>query len=329
MDTAIKTNTRNLTLECCKLMAACFVVFLHIPFPGDFGALVVCLSRFAVPLFFAVSGWYSYEAAPKKLARRLANILLLELMGDVLYIGWRCIREVLSGEVLLGSLVNQVPDGQAMKLWLLWNVDPFAGHLWYLSATALCYCLLLLYHPLRNKSRGYQPLYFLGGILLAGCFCMGEFSGFTGISVDFRVCRSGIFTGFPLFLMGMFLRQHRASLRGLPMLAAGIPLSILEWQCFGGSDLYIGSVLTAAGILLLADRHPQLPGRWNKTAASFGRLSTVIYLVHLLVQEAYIFFLYQKMALPESAESWLRPVLILVLSALAGLIWEAVRKRGK
>ena len=205
MDTAIKTNTRNLTLECCKLMAACFVVFLHIPFPGDFGALVVCLSRFAVPLFFAVSGWYSYEAAPKKLARRLANILLLELMGDVLYIGWRCIREVLSGEVLLGSLVNQVPDGQAMKLWLLWNVDPFAGHLWYLSATALCYILLLLYHPLRNKSRGYQPLYFLGGILLAGCFCMGEFSGFTGISVDVSInvhVDDLIMLGYSLLQMG-------------------------------------------------------------------------------------------------------------------------------
>ena len=54
MGTTLK-NTRNLSLECFKLLAACFVVFLHIPFPGTFGQLTVCLSRFAVPLFFAVS----------------------------------------------------------------------------------------------------------------------------------------------------------------------------------------------------------------------------------------------------------------------------------
>lgn len=53
---------RNQTLECCRILAAVFVVFLHVPFPGTVGKTVNCLARFAVPLFFAISGWFSYGA---------------------------------------------------------------------------------------------------------------------------------------------------------------------------------------------------------------------------------------------------------------------------
>lgn len=329
MDTAIKTNTRNLTLEYCKLTAACFVVFLHIPFPGSFGALVKCLSRFAVPLFFAVSGWFSHGAAPKKLLRRLKHILLLELTGDGLYIAWRCIREILSGEVLLWSLLNQIPDLQDLKLWLLFNVDPFGGHLWYLSATALCYILLWLYLSLGNEKKTCLPLYVLGGVLLGVCLAMGEFSPVTGLHVDYRVYRSGIFLGVPMFLMGMFLREHRLSLRGWPMVAAGIPLCILEWQCFGGSDLYIGSVLTAAGILLLADRYPALPCCRYSLSASFGPVSTTVYLIHLLLQELYDFFLLENMTSLGAAEPWLRPLLILSASMVPGFLWLRIKRIKK
>lgn len=326
MDHALKPNTRNLSLECCKLLAACFVVFLHIPFPGTFGALVVCLSRFAVPLFFAVSGWFSYGAPAKKLLLRLRHILLLELAGDILYIAWRCIRECLSGEALLWSLMGQLPDPAQLKLWLLWNVDPFGGHLWYLSATALCYGILWIYTLLR-KEKKYGLLYGAGLLLLAGFFAMSEFSRFTGIRVDYRVYRSGIFMGFPLFSLGMCLRQHRGRFPGLPLLAAGILLSILEWQYFGGYDLYIGSVLTAAGILLLTDRHPGLPGRAAKAAASFGSVSTVVYLVHLLLQEVYSHFLQYSLELGlGSREPWLRPLLILAASLATGFLWNILKK---
>lgn len=326
MDTAIRTNTRNLTLECCKLIAACFVVFLHIPFPGNFGILVVCLSRFAVPLFFAVSGWFSYGSEPQKLLRRLKHILLLELTGDCIYIGWRCIREVLSGEILLDCLLRQLPDGQTLKLWLLWNVDPFGGHLWYLSATALCYILLWAYTRLQKGKKRYHGLYAASIPLLAVCFAMSEFSGFTGIHVDYRIYRSGIFLGVPMFCLGMFLRQYGRILRGLPMLASGILLSILERQFFGSNDVYIGSVLMAAGVLLLAERYPAVPGWLKKAAASFGGVSTTVYLIHLLLQEIYGLFFREKLDfLAGDLEPWLRPLLILASSLLIGFLWEGLR----
>ena len=74
-----RTARRNLTLELCKLIAACFVVFIHVPFPAPAGEWVLCLARFAVPMFFAISGWYSYGAAPNKLLHRMVRVLALEL----------------------------------------------------------------------------------------------------------------------------------------------------------------------------------------------------------------------------------------------------------
>ena len=268
-------STRNLSLECFKLLAACFVVFLHIPFPGAFGQWIICLSRFAVPLFFAVSGWFSFGASPEKLKKRFVHILLLEIFGDMLYISWRCLRDYLAGESLYWCLRYQIPDVQALKMWLFWNVDPFAGHLWYLSATCLCYLILWAFTRLGRKD--YRPLYVTGFILLLWGFLMGEFSRFTGFRADYRICRSGLFTGLPVFFLGLFLRENREKLKtwGIPLLLSGIGLSILEWKTLGSYDLYIGAVMTAAGILLATSRRPGVPGWLTKAAAGFGSVSVV------------------------------------------------------
>ena len=328
MEATLKTNTRNLSLECFKLLAACFVVFLHIPFPGAFGQWVVCLSRFAVPLFFAVSGWFSYGASPEKLGKRFVHILLLEIFGDVLYISWRCVRDYLAGESLYWCLRYQIPDVQALKMWLFWNVDPFAGHLWYLSATCLCYLVLWVCTRLGRKD--YRPLSITGFVLLLCGFLMGEFSRFTGFRADYRICRSGLFTGLPVFFLGLFLRENREKLKtwGIPLALSGVAFSLLERRFLGIHDLYIGAVMTAAGILLATSRRPSVPGWLTKAAAGFGSVSTTVYLIHLLLQEIYgHYFQYALEMKLGSLENSLRPLLILGVSLLIGFGWNALQMR--
>lgn len=323
----LKTGSRNLSLECCKLVAACFVVFLHVPFPGLAGKIVNCLARFAVPLFFAVSGWYSFGASSRKLAERLKHILLLALAGDALYIGSRCLVELYYGETLVQSLLRRIPDLQAVKLWMLWNVDPFAGHLWYLWATVLCYLVLWIRQRVTGEGKRYGVLYLTGAGLLTACFAMSEFSRFTGITVDYRVYRSGLFLGMPVFFLGMFLRQHRRwlSRRAGFLLAGGIVLSFLEREVFGSWDVYLGSVLTAASLLLLTDTHPRVPRWLEKPAARFGRVSTGVYLTHLLWNDLYQTFFSQTGA--GSLMPWLYPPVILLVSVAAALLWDRVRTR--
>ena len=69
------SNQKNYTLELLKLFASYMVVFIHVPFNGKIGDVAVALARFAVPLFFFISGYYSFQIKPAKIIKRMKNIL--------------------------------------------------------------------------------------------------------------------------------------------------------------------------------------------------------------------------------------------------------------
>lgn len=320
---------RNLTLECCKLIAACFVVFIHVPFPQIAGEFALCLARFAVPMFFAISGWYSFRTAPEKLLRRMGHVLLLELAGIAVMELWRCAAAAYTGQNILHTLLGTLPNGAAVRMWLLFSDDPFSGHLWYLSASAFCYGVLWLYMKLCFPRRGYRPLYLLGPALLCAHLSMAELSRYTHLTVFFKIPRSGLFYGLPMFLLGLFLREHRDTLLGrlktsrlVLLILLGTGLSLAEWKFFGVYDLYIGLVLTVSGILLLTARHSSVP-RWMEQAAALcGPVSTGIYLIHLAVHELYLsFFQWRGEVYFGAAEPWLRPLTVLAMSLAISLCW--------
>lgn len=323
---------RNLTLEICKLIGACFVVFIHVPFPWPAGELVLCLARFAVPLFFAVSGWYSYRATPEKLLRRMGHVLLLELAGIVIVQLWGCFAAVYTGRSLLEQLKSIVPGREALARWLLFQDDPYGGQLWYLSASAFVYGVLWLYSRFGRERWGYRPLYVLGAFLLAAHFCMGELSRFTGLEVYFRNYRTGALMGLPLCLMGLFLREHRQTLldrlntpRLLMILLLGTGLSVAEWRCFGVQELYGGLLLSVPALMLLTSLHPGVPRWLEKAAAACGPVSTGIYLMHLVVYDIYLaFFQWRVEVYFGAAEPWLQPFGVLGLSMAAALAWMLV-----
>lgn len=318
-----------MTLECCRIVAAVFVVFLHVPFPEDFGGLVACLSRFAVPMFFAISGWYSYRAAPKKLLKRAVRIWMLELTGIVIQLVWKCVQGHCEGIRISDTLMWRIPDGGALVKWLVFQVDPFSGPLWYLSAAAVCYLVLAGYSCLRKKT-DYRPLYLVSGLLLLCHFAMAEFSGITGIRVDFTTYRNAWFFGIPMFTMGLGLRQLREGFSEEGKNAAAIPamlvvfgtvLSVTEWRRFGGLDLYVGTVITDAGLMLLTAARPRVPSWLERAAGSFGFLSTAVYLLHLIVYDVYSYFYSWKLeaALGETTQ-YVVPLLVAAVSLCAAVI---------
>lgn len=330
---------RNQSLEVFKLMASFFVVFSHVPFPGTFGGILSCVGRFAVPLFFAVSGWFSYQADCGKLAKRFVHILKLEGIGILIMTGWSLLVHTYLGSDIRQWLLAQIPDGEQLRRWLLWNVEPFGGHLWYLSASALCYALLWGYTRLQQgKALRYGLFYGISVCLLAAHFAMDEFYTLTGILADFTVYRSGIFMGLPLFAMGMFLRQHRqrftATLtagKSTLVLLFGMAVSLLEWQIFGGRELYLGTVLTVSGMLLLASQIPDITVRFPKAGKGISKcaaVSTAVYLLHLPVYDFYQTFLSWRFTggLGEIIQ-WILPLGVLLVSLMAAVLWTMITDR--
>ena len=60
---------KNYTLELLKLFASYMVVFIHVLFYGQTGVIMDTLARFAVPLFFLVSGYYSFQIRDEKIKK--------------------------------------------------------------------------------------------------------------------------------------------------------------------------------------------------------------------------------------------------------------------
>lgn len=336
MTSSTLPRRRNLSLECCKLIAACFVVFIHVPFPWPAGEFVLCLARTAVPMFFAISGWYSYQTAPGKLLRRMGHMLLLELAGIGIMLLWNVTAAVYTGRNVGQMLLEFLPDRNMLLRWLVYQDDPFGGQLWYLSASAFAYGALWIHSCLVRRRWGYRPLYVLGLGLLLTHLAMGELSRYTGLTVFFRNYRTGLLYGLPMFILGLFLREHREGLqrwwttaRLWLLLACGVGISLAEWKYFGVHDFYMGLLLTVSALLLLTDRHPSVP-RWLEWAASLcGSVSTGIYLVHMAVYDIYLgFFQWRVEGYIGAWEPWLQPLGVLGLSGAAALVWTLLCRKG-
>lgn len=67
--TVFEIEQHNFCLDFIKGIACICVIFMHCEFPGTLGVVVQCMSRFCVPFFFMVSGYYSFyggKASKKK-----------------------------------------------------------------------------------------------------------------------------------------------------------------------------------------------------------------------------------------------------------------------
>ena len=57
----MEVKKRNRCLDFMKGLACIGVVFMHCSFPYPYGQVISFVFKFAVPIFFMVSGYYTYN----------------------------------------------------------------------------------------------------------------------------------------------------------------------------------------------------------------------------------------------------------------------------
>lgn len=335
---AAQPGQRNLSMECAKLIAAFLVVFAHAPFPGNIGQAISCLARCPVPLFFAISGYFSYQTSSEKLAKRLGHILLLFCAGAAVDLLWDCAVIEYGGGSSIGYLRAVIPDGKELIRWLYLTLNPYSDHLWYLGAAATCYAVLWLYvRFFDGREADYRPLYILGAVLLVINLLTGSFANAAQAPSSIFLYRNGLVFGLPVFCMGLFLRQYGQQVRRsyrltdgklLLIMAAGILWSLVEWFSIGLCDSMPGNILAVMALMMLLAEHPRLSraGEGLKRLVSrFGFWSTVIYILHPVVIEVYETCLKDAVAAKlGDQEAWAAPAIIALISLTAAVLWELV-----
>lgn len=280
-------KTKNDCLNVWKGIAAFAVVLIHCTLPGVPGEIIKGIARFAVPLFFLISGYFAYGREDAVLRRREIHILRLYVGAVAVYYLWAAIRYFLSQRTFAQMGAELFPDGgRTVSDLLFFNRTAMAPHLWFMGTLVYCY---LFYRLLARKCLE-ERAYLLIPVLLAANLLLGEGRGLTGIAVPVRWIRSFWLTGFPFFLWGSWfacrekqgrLQLHRGA--GMALVAGGMLLSSVECLWSGYDELYVGSILTAGGLFSLALAFADL-GKGSLLARIGERDSANIYLWHMLLR---------------------------------------------
>lgn len=342
IEVMIQTKTiRNQAIELARLVAAVFVVFIHCPFPGIVGGVVDRLARFAVPLFFALSGYFCYRANSKVVLKRLKRAVRLDLSATALYALWGCCQAVNEGETASGYLRWSIGLFRSFWQWMNSNESPYAIHLWYLNALVICYTIFWAYLKLfRNKPVDYGPLYMAGGLLLAVHlilqFTNGKMSVWPYLSGE--KTRNALFTGLPMLAMGVFLRERGDAIRVrlrlenwklLLLIAAGAVLSVWQGLLGGEPELPYGAVIQVFALLLLLPGCPQIATEGTlaeKCISRFGAISTAVYVLHIIVMDLYNRDFYYGLILKLGNQAeMIRPLIVASCALAAAVAWECLR----
>ena len=153
---------RNRTLDMVKAICAYAVVLLHVHFPGNAGITANVLARFAVPVFFMVSGYFCFRGDDTEFIRtgkKIRHVLKLILVAFPVCCLWELIQNHIDGasqKEWLEALVS----GEHIRQFLLYNnSSQVKWHLWFLPALLYCYLLFVLAARFRicKQSQEHRP----------------------------------------------------------------------------------------------------------------------------------------------------------------------------
>lgn len=333
-------SARNQSIECARLLASFLVVLVHCPFPGVLGEYLDCLGRYAVPLFFVISGYFCFRASDEKILSRMKHVLKLYLWAVLLYLLWNIFKTEYNGESTVAYLLSAVPEIDEVARLIFLNVPPYVGHLWYLLAMVTCYLAMWAYvRFFGQETVNYRPLYIVGVCLMVNQITTGAIMENVQTEIPFYWCRTAFLFGLPMFALGIFLREYRERIvanfhlttRNLLLLIAGcVVLSLIQARGnVSGGSMEFGTILGIVVLMLFLTAHPAVaaPGSAaEKYIGHFGSMSMVIYILHLMVISAYKLLLLPQMELLlDSKEPWVRPLAVLGITLAAAVVWECLR----
>lgn len=307
-------------MDILKGISCVIVVLLHCPLPGLLGDGIIYGLRFSVPVFFMISGYFSYGREDSWVWSKALYILKVIILAELVYGVWSCIQHIFIEGDGLSTALQPLAD----KSWLVTVLcgTVFNGTLWYLYAIFWTWVILYLL----RKCKWVEKSYILIPILLA-VQIFGRFYVQNAMDIDKYILwfRNALTFGLPFVLLGSLMRQGEEQLlekistrANLGIVAAGFVLIVIEFVVSGQyMDLHVSTVVIAFGLFLLAmrwkEQEPQVKG---VLSAIGGKWYLWIYLSHLFFSQL-CYRLYQLLGIEKQpAVQWLRPIMVLVLSCV-------------
>ena len=332
---------RNEALNVLEGVACICVVMLHCSFPGDVGRILYGVSRFAVPLFFAVSGYFVYSEEWAKVRRTLPDkgkhIAVLFLGTEILYFIWHILRPFLIHGNFMGAAEWLAAEFTTKNIldFIIFQKTLIGDVSWFLVALLMCY---LVTFPIA-KYNIWNTCTLLIIHLLCINILLGEFGTFAGIKIQWYWSSTFWLLGFPCYALGFWMRIREEKIRKLLtpgrtlaiILATGA-LSVIERAVTGENQLYFSNIpfMTAGFIFCL--NYPELPAK-SYILRSFGRMgekySFGIYILHPIVRDVLKIIADKTGFSDQSVWGWCLPIMVVMFSLMLWWAWRTALTWGK
>lgn len=328
------TKKQNQSLDLIKLIASYMVVFIHVPFHEAIDPFVDSVARFAVPLFFFVSGFFSYGITIERIKKRIIHVLKLFFVATVIYtirnLAVLLIQNNTQG--IVEYFLNYANIKTLVKLFVFnWAV---ASGLWHFLA--LLYVYIIFYFitkfAVRDKSVFGFTFFLLGMHLF-----LGEVCTVIGITVPPVLIRNFLLFGVPFFGIGLLIKKYEQKVQSLTNTHANwlIPVAILigtaesvvSCLLFGLNELYIGSLFILVALLMLSFKYSEKT--YPKGVIMLTKCSTNMYIFHPLMDEM-LKTLYSALGMElecSVAAQMVHPLVVCLLTTLLALAINEIQNK--
>lgn len=279
-------------LNVLKLVAAFFVVAIHVRFPGDFGNAVIVVARFAVPFFFMVSGFFSYyedkNNIKEKYKRKIRHICVLFIGCSALYFAYGCVDAFFGNGII--AYIKYVFSIKSVITFLLFNYTGISEFMWFLPALIYTYIAFFLFEKTGITKKVYFliPVLFLSGILFREV--PEIFNDVPAILDNGYVYRNFAFIGLPFFMLGHLIRFKEDYLKEklsnpvlCVMMLIGNVLALMADFLHIGKSIYFGTFIAVFALFVFAVKNENKINapRLSHAGASY---SLYIYMFHIMIR---------------------------------------------
>lgn len=320
----------NYCIDFFKGIACIFVVFMHCEFPGRLGIAVQAVSRFSVPFFFMVSGYFCFRPHQEgnsssdddrlKIRRKVNHIGKITLYASLFYIGF----------VLLSLLFARNQDlsvtGRSVFNWLVFNepIKLIAHQYWFLFALLYAYIFygILEYFNLRKFA------YVLAALMFVAYFALAQGLHIAGIRIPNFYYRNWLVEAFPFFMSGHWIHENEGEINvsNVTLIAVIVVFTLL---CLIERKMlhrdFGVNFCTIPQVFAMFVYGVENPTRHEGIIQRLGKdCSMLVYIFHPAVWHS-LDGIYKLVGMSDNMPAlYARPILCLVISILMALIFNAI-----
>ena len=326
----------NYCLDFLKGIACMFVVFMHCEFPGITGIAVQAISRFCVPFFFMVSGYFCFRPLIQQsdihnavvvnnggnslvIKKKIAHIGKITLYASLFYLAFVFLQQ------LFFHNQNFTITWKALFNWVVFNVPKVvAGQYWFLFALLYAYILygLLEQFNLRKFS------YVIAAVMFVVYVIMAQVMHLAGVSIPNHIYRNWLVEAFPYFMLAHWINENQESINisNKMLITIIIVSTLLCWveRWIMGRDFGV-NIVTIPQVFALFVYGVKNPTRHEGVIQRLGRnCSMLVYILHPAVWHS-LDGVYKMVGLSSYMPAlYLKPILVLTISILLALLSNAI-----